>query len=92
MVNELYLQKVIKLLRDQLEWKIPSDENFYKHVVKILEHNDVSDMSPEEFVVNYRLQFKPGYPDHPTGGALVDGHYGEEGDMFILVNPAPEER
>lgn len=81
-MNELYLQKVINLLREQLGWEIPKEENFYKHVVKCIESLPKDHgLSEEKFVEMYRLQFKPGYPNDPLGGI------GEEGDMFIIIEP-----
>ena len=71
MTNELYLHKVIKLLREQLEWKIEPDQGFYKHVVALINASDLKDISPEEFVARYRLKYKPKYTYHPTGGVFA---------------------
>jgi len=84
-MNELFLQKVISLLREQLDWKISKKEAMYKHVSDVLEVNEIGDMTPEEFVALYRMKFKPKFPDHPTGRVFVDGHYGQDGDMFLFI-------
>lgn len=92
-MDDLKFQKIIELLRGQLEWEIPNGKEFYEHVRAVYENpeNNAAKMSVEDFVAVYRMNFKPGYPDHPTGGVFVDGHYyGEEGDM-ILIGPASQD-
>ena len=87
MSDELFLHKAIKLLREQLEWKIAPEGGFYRHVVAVINSSDLKDISPEEFVARYRLKFKPKFKDHPTGGVFVDGHYGAEGDVVLMIGP-----
>lgn len=86
-MSDLKFQKIIELFREQLDWKIKKGEGFYEHALRCYEIPENQALSPEKFVALYRMQFKPKYPDHPTGGVFVDGHYGEDGDMFILVSP-----
>lgn len=93
-MSELFLHKVVQLLREQLGWEIKKDGGVYDHIKKNWEHVKDSpawkDITPEKFVAEYRLRFKPGYKDHPTGGVFVDGHYGEEGDIVIIGFPTDQ--
>jgi len=85
-MGDIKFQKIICLFREQLEWEVKNGGGFYEHAKKVYYHpkNNADKMTPEEFVAQYRLNFKPKYPDHPTGGVIVDGYYGSGGDMFIL--------
>ncbi len=72
--DELYVLKVVKLLREQLDWEIKTGSGVYNHITKAIRDNAsvIHQYSPEEFVELYRLKFKPGFPDHPTGGIETD--------------------
>lgn len=81
-MNELFLQQVVTEMRKQLDWEIKKGEAFYNHLAKCIQALE-EPISVEEFVFRYRLTFKPGYPNHPTGNAIPPGF--EEGDMFLMV-------
>lgn len=86
-MDDLKFQKIIELFRKQLEWDVKKGEGLYEHAKKVYEEprNGAKEMSPEDFVAQYRLNFKPKYPDHPTGGVIADGHYGEDGDFIFIT-------
>ena len=80
-MSEVKFQRIIKVMREQLEWEINKGEVFYEHAKRVYDEpkNKAHELSVEDFVEAYRMQFKPKFPNHPTGGV------GEEGDMFVFL-------